>query len=174
MLLSHITFDDGLDLSPPTNEEFRYEIGEEFVYHWILSPINPPVLFAAYNTRYIREMVFDQRILPNVSRDVSTRDTRDSDLSDVSIALDSRPIQHEICSQSLCTPSHEEDAFDINEFQESNDTDSSGIHPVSTSISEEEASSTTPQRLINLCTCDPVPDPNCPICNHEHIHAHKD
>lgn len=178
MLLSHITFDDGLDLSPPTNEEFRYEIGEEFVYHWILSKEQPPVLFAAYNTRYIRELTFynrqeSTRSLSNVGQQTTNNYIGQDNLSS-NISL-SRTTNNSSQTGSNLANQEEPEETTSNNFELYNE--------MSDDIPDEDILSNSPQdaeiktplpRLIDICTCDPVPDPNCPICNHEHLHAHKD
>lgn len=176
MLLSHITFDDGLDISPPTNEEFRYELGSHFIYHWILSNERPPLLFAAYNTKYIREMSFynpNTKGMPSISSNtqLNSTDTNRADSLHTEAPLASpspSPDKNNFLPNVEEEPEEDEHNFDA---LQSEAFDYLRTEDILSDLSQDAEVKTAGPRLIDICTCDPDPDPNCPICNHEHLHA---
>jgi hypothetical protein len=195
MLVYSITFDDGLDIQPQTGEEFEWTPGDPFVLHFNNDPIpegHPynKFLYAAYNTRFIREICFAQprRINANIPNnscingqddfpyngDVQQAETPESDhhvsipdppqSSDAAPALPRRNDTTETTSLELC-----------------NDSDATPLQTADGGYLEEAVEDTPlvtyiqhpgPVKLIDICTCDPDPDPNCPVCRRDYLDPH--
>lgn len=146
MKVSYIYFDNDLDITPGLNEEFTYKPGDNFIMHWNTStppPENypyPHLLLRMYNVSYIREIDFAHH-LPVLHPNSPTNKQTIPD-----------PIPNPTNPMAACfTEPWYPTSIDDN-VQEDTKPNPEPLYDTP-----------LPPKLNEICICEDVPDPTCPI-----------